>query len=157
MTFSTPSGRDTDSKPTLPLSAAASGIVPAYSCVNAPNDVSYSTVRFCPRSRRASVEDAPPGVETLTYDDRLHEPRKVEVALEIRLDVPRVERGGHDTLIALPPCELERKHHVSLPCHVVSCHAIMACQIQSIGNEGLRTYEFTLAVECVATTFSSLR
>ena len=78
------------------------------------------------------------------------------MALEIRLDVPGVERGGHDsdTLIAVPPCRLERKHHVSV--YVTSCH-VMACQIRSIEKEGLRTYEFTLAVERVAATFSSLR
>jgi hypothetical protein len=40
----------------------------------------------------------------LTHHDGLHEPR--EVAQEIRLDVPGVERGGYDALIAVPPCEL---------------------------------------------------
>lgn len=42
--------------------------------------------------------------QALTYEDGLHEPR--EVALETRLDVPGVERGGYDALVAVPPCEL---------------------------------------------------
>ena len=87
-------------KPTLPLSAAASGIVPAYSCVNAPSVVSYSITRFCSnRTLSHSWRYA-----LLTYEDELH--NRGEVALEIRFDVARVERGGDDTLIAVPPCQL---------------------------------------------------
>ena len=42
--------------------------------------------------------------ESSTYEDGPHKPR--EVALEIRFDVSGVERGGYDTLVAVPSCQL---------------------------------------------------
>ena len=47
-----------------------------------------------------------------TYGDESH--KRGEVAREVRIDVARVERGGDDPLITVPPCELERHYHVGL-------------------------------------------